>query len=1025
VQTGPTGVQETTYFDGAGRVVSRHMLDIDASQQDYEVYRARYNEAGEILSETMQDWATNTTADIRSSSLTADAVYGVWGDVNALHTSDGLTTRNDFDPVGLTQRQHIQGVRPGRRDAAALCSGVVNHIFDPASLLLVRSEQHDTAGNIQGVAQYGMDGRGLLRRYEDERGHVTAFTYDPRGRELTRTLPDGSVVCRRYAPHLAGEQIVALSVTGPDAEGTIRSWVAGTQAFDSLGRLTESVSGGRTTRYVYEGASPQPADITLPSGESLHYTYIPELGNAVSSLTAGELSQTFVYDTLSGALLQAEEGNVRNSNTWTLSGMLQKEVTSRDNAARHALHAYTLTGTPLTYTDVTGQETTYRYDIDGRLTDIIDNALTVNLTYDALGRLATRTVTDTAMAGSLTLTLQYDDFSREILRTIMDSDGTILTLEQTWLPNNLLARRLTRRDSMVLKDEQYDYDSRNRLTDYTVSGSEPPQDAYGHLLAGQQYRHDALNNLTTVITLLTDGNQDTAVYHYDNLADPMQLSRVTHTHDGYPPSIALEYDAEGRMTLDEEGRTLGYDGAGRLNSISGEDVPWGTYGYDAFDRLVRQTIGPDDSMELYYRGEERVNEVRRQSEQEIRLIKMGHSCIGVSDARHLTLTAGDGNESLLWSRSAGQTGGGSHHWSPYGQGQPTDLLPGFNGERADPISGSYHLGNGYRAYNPTLMRFTCPDSLSPFGAGGINPYAYCLGDPVNRIDPTGHISWQGILGIVTGILGIGLSLFTAGASIAAAGGIGAALGSASKIALLVGVAGVAADITGIVSGVLEDVNPQASSVLGWVTMATGIAGFAGGSALLPGGVKAAREASRARRRGNQITGRATYISDSPDQQNRIGQLYRDLSHWQDIHMVKGADLQKRIGRTEVFEVTLSTELATRQYLLRNIGNNSVSIPDGGYIFVNPSDAPGQIFAMRYSDNNHIRYVGHTSLTQKNGQALPVRYAGSLEFEQGKLVSWDNASGHYRPSGSLHYDNLIPWTRRLLPQNKFMDYFNNA
>jgi RHS repeat-associated protein len=45
-----------------------------------------------------------------------------------------------------------------------------------------------------------------------------------------------------------------------------------------------------------------------------------------------------------------------------------------------------------------------------------------------------------------------------------------------------------------------------------------------------------------------------------------------------------------------------------------------------------------------------------------------------------------------------------------------DLLPGFNGNRADPVSGSY-LGNGYRAYNPVLMRFNCPDSLSPFGAG--------------------------------------------------------------------------------------------------------------------------------------------------------------------------------------------------------------------------------------------------------------------------------------------------------------------
>lgn len=62
----------------------------------------------------------------------------------------------------------------------------------------------------------------------------------------------------------------------------------------------------------------------------------------------------------------------------------------------------------------------------------------------------------------------------------------------------------------------------------------------------------------------------------------------------------------------------------------------------------------------------------------------------------------------------------------------------FNGERLDPVTGSTHLGNGYRAYNPVIMRFTSPDSWSPYGDGGINPYAYCTGDPVNRADSNGH-----------------------------------------------------------------------------------------------------------------------------------------------------------------------------------------------------------------------------------------------------------------------------------------------
>jgi RHS repeat-associated protein len=65
-------------------------------------------------------------------------------------------------------------------------------------------------------------------------------------------------------------------------------------------------------------------------------------------------------------------------------------------------------------------------------------------------------------------------------------------------------------------------------------------------------------------------------------------------------------------------------------------------------------------------------------------------------------------------------------------------LLGFNGEPPDPVTGHYLLGNGYRAFNPVLMRFNSPDSLSPFGKGGLNGYAYCGGDPVNYQDPTGH-----------------------------------------------------------------------------------------------------------------------------------------------------------------------------------------------------------------------------------------------------------------------------------------------
>ena len=64
---------------------------------------------------------------------------------------------------------------------------------------------------------------------------------------------------------------------------------------------------------------------------------------------------------------------------------------------------------------------------------------------------------------------------------------------------------------------------------------------------------------------------------------------------------------------------------------------------------------------------------------------------------------------------------------------------GFTGECEDCVTRAYPLGSGYRLYLPALMRCNAPDSESPFGAGGIHPYSYCADDPIDCIDPTGHV----------------------------------------------------------------------------------------------------------------------------------------------------------------------------------------------------------------------------------------------------------------------------------------------
>ena len=77
-------------------------------------------------------------------------------------------------------------------------------------------------------------------------------------------------------------------------------------------------------------------------------------------------------------------------------------------------------------------------------------------------------------------------------------------------------------------------------------------------------------------------------------------------------------------------------------------------------------------------------------------------------------------------------------YTAYGYSLINGIL-GYTGQPCDRLTNHYLLGNGYRAYSCILMRFLSPDTLSPFGKGGRNTYAYCEGDPTNNVDPSGHM----------------------------------------------------------------------------------------------------------------------------------------------------------------------------------------------------------------------------------------------------------------------------------------------
>ena len=166
------------------------------------------------------------------------------------------------------------------------------------------------------------------------------------------------------------------------------------------------------------------------------------------------------------------------------------------------------------------------------------------------------------------------------------------------------------------------------------------------------------------------------------------------------------------------------------------------YGYDPLDRLICQTFLHTHPLQRFYCKSRLATEIQGPMRFSIiqhddQLLAQQQCETGAPDA---TLMATDQQRSVLQMFNA------IHPrqpivYSPYGHRPITSgfhSLLGFNGERPDPVTGCYLLGNGYRAFNPVLMRFNSPDSWSPFGKGGLNSYAYCKGDPINKVDPTGH-----------------------------------------------------------------------------------------------------------------------------------------------------------------------------------------------------------------------------------------------------------------------------------------------
>ena len=539
------GVQTISYLDGFNRVLKETRRDADGLGGNPDVFReiylASYNHLEQITHETLIDWERAT--DVH---LTSFFNYDDWGQQRSVIRPDGVEEYEETDPVRQTTSEWIEGM--GKTITAL-------NLFDkPLSV-----KREDVRGELISEHLYHYDGLGRTAEEVDAVGSWTRYEYDAFERMVKTVLPDESVIVREYAAHSSEDLPIKISVNGR---------VLGEQVFDGLDRMTESTTGGRRSLYSFKNGEMQPYKVMRPSGLETHYVYRPELGEDPEERIAVESTATYKYDAENARLLSTVEGGNTLTREYFSTGEIKSESRVQVGEPPRVMHyEYSRQSRILSYVDVLGQ--TQTYDYDPRTAQLIATELGTTrsvFTYDDFGQLKSIETVDGSQR--LKIDLEYDDFGRETLRTFDLGNNVIQTLYQAYDAADRLSRRILNQGDEVLRDEQYDYDSRGRLMEYTCSGSQAPVDPYGKVIESQVFAFDAQDNITYLETAFKGGRNE-SFYEYTNSADPCQLMAVTHSlQPEYPSRIEFSYDADGSLIKDEAGRTLSYDSLGRLSSVS-------------------------------------------------------------------------------------------------------------------------------------------------------------------------------------------------------------------------------------------------------------------------------------------------------------------------------------------------------------------------------------------------------------------------------------------------------------------------
>jgi RHS repeat-associated protein len=739
-------LKKTTFTDGSFTQVEYNSIGQQSATIDQLGRRTEftYDDMGRLTKTAYADGTfEETTYDAEGRRLTSkdrsghvtSFTYDELGRLTRTTYPDSTFTSTTYDAAGqvLTTSDARNNVTTYFYDAAGRRTKVRNAL-----------NQETT---------FAYDANGSQLSMTDALSHTTSYEYDANNRRTKTTYADTTFDSASY-------DAVGRSVSKIDQAGKTTQFT-----YDAVGRLTKVKDAlNQETTYAYNEIGQQLSQ-TDTNNHTTRFEY-DQLGRRVKRILPAGQFETYSYDT--GGNLQSKgdfNGKTTTFNYDVMRRLLSKVPDASLNQPTIS-YTYNTSGQRAKMNDASGA-TAYSYDARNRLSSKQTPSGTLSYTYNESGSLLT---TRSSNANGVSVDYSYDALNR--LATVKDNNlaalnggittysyDTVGNLQSYLYPNGVTT--------------SYNYNSLNRLTSMNATAPVSTLASYIYTLgaAGNRtavtelsgrtvnYTYDDLYRLTSE-SIANDAHSinGTVSYEYDPVGN-----RLNRTSSVAPvPSQTSTYDANDRLTsdnYDNNGNTTSannnsyaYDFENHLTSLNGGSAG---YVYDGDGNRVAKTVGGITTNYLVDTNNptgysQVVDELQGGSV--VKSFTYGHDLISqriVGSTLSFYGYDGHGSVRILTDATAGVTD--TCTYDAFGNlishtgTTPNDYLD--SGEQFDANLGFYYLRARYM--NPSSGRFWTMDRAegSVYDPATLHKYLYSNGDPVNRIDPSGRMSSEMLVGL--------------------------------------------------------------------------------------------------------------------------------------------------------------------------------------------------------------------------------------------------------------------------------------